>query len=77
MNVASSEDYIDKLLTEKKKEKSENGKTKIIVKDMRLFYNTIDKAIETMRATGFNVETTKRETSDSTEIVIAIPKCST
>ena len=44
---------------------------------MRLFYNTIDKAIETMRATGFNVETTKRETLDSTEIVIAIPKCST
>ena len=77
MNVASSEDYIDKLLTEKKKEKSENGKTKIIIKDMRLFYNTIDKAIETMRATGFNVETTKRETLDSTEIVIAIPKCST
>ena len=68
MNVASSEDYIDKLLTEKKKEKSENGKTKIIIKDMRLFYNTIDKAIETMRATGFNVETTKRETLDSTEI---------
>ena len=77
MNVASSEDYIDKLLTEKKKEKSENGKTKIIIKDMRLFYNTIDIAIETKTATGFNVETTKRETSDSTEIVIAIPKCST
>jgi len=77
LNVAATEDYIDKLLADKKKEKSENGKTKIIIKDMRLFYNTIDKAIETMRATGFDVETTKRETSETTEIVIAIPKCST
>lgn len=77
LNVASTEEYIDKLLIEKKKEKSDKPKTKIIIKDMRLFYNTIDKAIETMRATGFDVETTKRETSETTEIVIAIPKCST
>ncbi len=77
LNVASTEEYIDKLLTEKKREKTEKTKTKIIIKDMRLFYNTIDKAIETMRATGFDVETTKRETSETTEIVIAIPKCST
>ncbi len=74
LNVAASEEYIDKLLTEKK---TDNSKTKIIIKDMRLFYNTIDKAIETMRATGFDVETTKRETSETTEIIIAIPKCST
>ncbi len=77
LNVASTEEYVDKILTEHKPEKSERGKTKIIVKDMRLFYNTIDKAIETMRATGFDVETTKRETSSNTEIIIAIPKCST
>ena len=77
LNVASTEEYIDRLLIEKKKEKCDKPKTKIIIKDMRLFYNTIDKAIETMRATGFDVETTKRETSETTEIVIAIPKCST
>ncbi len=77
LNVSATEDYIDKLLIEKKQEKKDNIKTKIIVKDMRLFYNTIDKAIDAMRSTGFDVETTKRETSDSMEIIIAIPKCST
>lgn len=77
LNVSASEDYIERLLLEKKQEKKDNIKTKIIIKDMRLFYNTIDKAIETMRSTGFDVETTKRETSDSMEIIIAIPKCST
>ncbi len=77
LNVSATEDYIERLLLEKKQEKKDNIKTKIIIKDMRLFYNTIDKAIETMRSTGFDVETTKRETSDSMEIIIAIPKCST
>ncbi len=77
MNVSATEDYIDKILLDKKKEKSDNNKTKIIIKDLRLFYNTIDKAVETMRSTGFDVETTKRETTDTVEIVLAIPKCST
>lgn len=77
LNVAATEEYIDKILLEQKKEKSNNGKTKLIVKDVRLFFNTIDKAIETMRVAGLNVETTKRETLNDTEIVIVIPKCST
>lgn len=77
LNVAATEEYVDKIITEQKQEKCEKGKTKVIIKDMRLFFNTIDKAIETMRATGFNVETTKRETTENTEIIIAIPKCST
>lgn len=76
-NVAATEEYIDKLLAADKTEKSDKGKTKVIVKDMKLFINTIDKAIETMRMTGFDVETTKRETAENTEIIIAIPKCST
>ncbi len=77
LNVAATEDYIDHLLTEQKKEKSENGRTKLIVKDVRLFINTIDKAIETMRSTGMNIETSRRETTNDTEIIIVIPKCST
>lgn len=77
LNVAETEDMIDRMLADKKREKSDNGKTKLIVKDVRLFINTIDKAVETMRATGMNVETKRRETSDDTEIVIIIPKCST
>ncbi len=77
LNVASTEEYVDKILSQQKREKKDGGKTKLIVKDVRLFINTIDKAIETMRSTGLNVETTKRETTDDTEIVIVIPKCST
>ena len=77
LNVAATEDHIDRILAEEKREKNEGGKTKLVVKDVRLFINTIDKAIETMRATGMNVETSKRETTNDTEIVIIIPKCST
>ncbi len=77
LNVAATEEYVDKIITEQKQDKCEKVKTKVIIKDMRLFFNTIDKAIETMRSTGFNVETTKRETTENTEIIISIPKCST
>ena len=77
LNVAATEEYIDDLLTDVKEKKCENGKTKIVVKDVRLFYNTIDKAVSIMRSTGINVETTKKETSEDTEIIIVIPKCST
>ena len=76
-NVAATEEYVERILSETKQEKSEKGRTKIVVKDVKLFFNTIDKAVETMRMTGFQVETTKRETADNTEIIIAVPKCST
>lgn len=72
LNVASAEDYIDTLLTEEKVERT--GRTKMICKDVRIFYNTIEKAIDTMRSSGINVVTRRSETSSDTEFVIVIPK---
>ncbi len=72
LNVASAEDYIDTLLCEEKIEKS--GKTKMVCKDVRLFYNTIEKAIDTMRSSGINVITKRNESLSDTEFVIVIPK---
>lgn len=77
LNVAATEEYIDKLLTVEKERRVNDINTKIIIKDIRLFYNTIDKAIDTIRASGINVETLKKENREDTEIVIVIPKCST
>lgn len=78
MNVAAAEEYVDKLIEAEKAEKRENqpakGSSRIIIKDVRLLYNTIDKAVETIRLSGINVETLKRESAGDTEIVIRIPK---
>lgn len=78
MNVAAAEEYVDKLIEADKTQKGESGtktgSSKIIIKDVRILYNTIDKAVETVRLSGINVETLKRESAGDTEIVIRIPK---
>lgn len=78
MNVAAAEEYVDRLIeaekAEKKDDAKKSGSSRIIIKDVRLLYNTIDRAVETVRLSGINVETLRRESGKDTEIVIRIPK---
>lgn len=77
MNVADAESYVERLLEQEKKEKAEKkaeNKTKLIVKDVKILYNTIERAVETIRLSGIDVCTLKRESAKDTEIVIRIPK---
>lgn len=79
LNVASTEEYVDKLLeAEKKGQERERARrqTKIIIKDVAILYNTIDRAVETVRLSGIDVQTLRRESVTDTEIVIRIPKSS-
>ena len=77
MNVSATEEYVDRLVeAERTRENEEKhrGTKKLIVRDVRLLYNTIDRAVETVRLSGLPVETLRRECAGSTEIVIRIPK---
>lgn len=77
MNVAATEEYIDRLVeADKNRQREESAcrAAKLIIKDVRLLYNTIDRAVETVRLSGVNVETVRRECLGTTEIVIRIPK---
>ena len=69
LNVAKAEKYIDKLLSNEKK-----GSTKIIFKDLRIFVNTINMAIETMKKAGVKAEAKRGETESFIEYTIRIPK---
>jgi ParB family chromosome partitioning protein len=71
LNVQQSEEYVDKLLT---KEDKPAKKRTFIVKDIRLFFNTINHAIETMKQSGINAQALKSETDDYIECVVRIPK---
>lgn len=73
LNVQQSEDFINKLLENKDKPKRENHR-KVIIKDVRIFMNTIDKAIKTMKCSGINALSKKRETEDYLEYMVRIPK---
>ena len=55
-------------LPEKKPER------KIAIKDVRIFVNTINKAVDTMRLSGINAISRRNETDDYIEYTVKIPK---
>ena len=51
-----------------------NPRHRIVIKDIRLFYNTINKAVSTMRQSGINATEEKTETDEFVEYRIRITK---
>mgnify|MGYP007056250796 CR=1 FL=1 len=45
-----------------------------IYRDVRIFINTVNRAIETMKASGIDAEADKTETDDFIEFRVKIPK---
>ena len=75
-NVQRTDAYIEQLLTLKEAEAKpkSKGKRTFIVKDIRIFMNTINHAIETMKLSGIHAVTHKCETEDYIECIVRIPK---
>lgn len=48
--------------------------TKIVIKDVRLFYNTVNKAVSIMNKGGIPVKCTREEHKTFTRLVITVPK---
>lgn len=76
MNVHATEGYIDRLLCLKgiNTEAVDNKKRKLIIKDMKLFYNTIDRALDTIRQSGVSVSSEKKivGNDEGIELIIKI-----
>ena len=71
MNVAQTDQYIESLL----KPPEPKRKTPIkLFKDVRIFVNTINHAIETMRHAGIPADAKRQETDEYIEYHIRIPK---
>ena len=80
MNVASAEEYVEAIICAKsraeeirsKPEHSEQRR-KMVVRDIRLFYNSIDHAVDIIKKSGIPVESSRTETEDGTLISILLP----
>ncbi len=72
LNVEMTEAYINKLLEGKKKKESYKKRSPIL-KDVRLFVNTINKAIEVMRLSGVEANSKKVQTDNEITYTITIP----
>ena len=71
MNVAQAEKYSAQLEGKQDKPKE---KRLFIVKDLRIFLNSIDKALETMKLSGIRAKTQMQEENDEVVYTIRIPK---
>jgi len=69
MNVSQAEKYIDNRL----QMPAFSQKRLVLVKDVRIFINTINKAVDVMKSAGINAQTEKRETESHIEYVVRIP----
>lgn len=73
LNVQQTDELVDSVIKGVPLQK-ETSKRTFIIKDIRVFLNTINHAIETMKLSGINASTQKSETEDYIECVVRIPK---
>ena len=75
LNVGESESYIESLLTAVPEKPPSKPATRLfVVKDLRIFMNTITKAVSTMRLAGIEVDTSKEEDQEYIHYLVKIPK---
>ncbi len=72
LNVADTERYIDALLIKTKAPPLHKRTVRGAIKDLRLFYNSLDHALGIMRQSGMDTRCEKRESPDGVELIIHI-----
>ena len=71
LNVAQTEKLVDAILAD---ETTHRQKVVKLFKDVRIFVNTINHAVDTMREAGIKAESQRSETQDHIEFTVRIPK---
>lgn len=75
MNVAKTEEYIERLLSGETEEEKQNSPRPIyVLKDVRLFLNTVARGMTMMKQSGIHAEYGKDETDTDIILTIKIPK---
>ena len=70
MNVDEAERFVDRLLLPK----MPTRRNKMLVKDIRLFVNSINKAINVMKISGINAQSRREEDEDYIKYTVLISK---
>lgn len=82
LNVAETEAMVDRMLQQDAPSPQPTPKPEIprnrpaILRDVRLFYNSLNHAVDIMRQAGISATTEKRETAEGVEIRVFIPHVS-
>ncbi len=73
LNVAATEAYIDRFLAENITARKLRSPRKIVLKDIRIFYNSVDRAISVIKQAGIKVESERIDEEGATVLKIRIP----
>ena len=74
LNVQKSEELIENMLFNAGESDTKKGRQKIIIRDIRLFVNTINKAVKTMKLAGIDAVCDHKDSGDYIEYTVRIPK---
>ena len=79
MNVAAAEAFVDAVLdgragTAVKEKAVSRGQKSFVMKDLRLFYNTLDRSLDMLRQGGIPAEVSRKETSEGVTLTVFLPK---
>lgn len=74
LNIQETEALVSTLINSCPKSEKKKGISKAVIKDVRIFVNTINKAIDTMRLAGIDAQSDKTDTDNFIEYTIRIPK---
>lgn len=73
-NVKQTEDYIEAFLAPKEEKNSENPQPKRIFRDLRIFSNTINRAVDLMKQSGIKANCEKVDRDDCIVYIVRIAK---
>lgn len=73
MNVAQTEAYIEELLHQVETV-TPKGRTAYIIKDVRLFLNSVNRGLDMMRQAGVDADWGRQDTEEAILLTIRIPK---
>lgn len=79
LNISETETLVSRLLQEEQQETCAQPKEKKpraikVFHDVKLFINTLDRAVATMRKNGISADTIQSETEEYIEFVVGISK---
>lgn len=73
LNVAQTEQYIDRLTAENRTEPPRRRPT-YVIKDVQLFLNSVERGVRLMQSAGVGAEVGRRDTEEEILLTIHIPK---
>lgn len=74
LTVSKTEAYIDAYLGKNTEPVKKQGKRKFILRDLRLFLNTVNHSLDLIRDAGFRAHAKQEETEDEIVLTIHLPK---